>query len=179
MNKRWIVRALALSCWASGLQLASAGEKDVTDFGKRNPTTKEVIEALLHPQSDGAMVTRSLRRDVPKAVSLALTFSYNSAALTEEAKQQLAAVGEALASDQLSSVVFQIEGHTDARGSDVYNQALSERRAASVKDFLVRQYKVAPDRMRAVGKGKSELKDPENPDSEANRRVEIVTAGSR
>lgn len=178
MKMRWRIGSAALSCWALGLAGATYADdnKAVTDFGKRAPTANEVIEALRPQQGgDGAMVTRSLRRDVPKAVSLALTFSYNSAALTDEAKKQLSAVGEALASEQLSAVSFQIEGHTDARGAATYNQVLSERRAASVKDYLVRQYKVAPDRLHSLGKGKSDLKDPDNPTSEVNRRVEIVT----
>src|SRR5690606_25552381 len=68
-----------------------------------------------------------------------------------------------------------IEGHTDSDGSDEYNQALSERRAASVKAYLAQQ-SVDPGRMTTVGYGE---KQPVADNSTAagrakNRRVEVA-----
>jgi outer membrane protein OmpA-like peptidoglycan-associated protein len=66
---------------------------------------------------------------------------------------------------------FEINGHTDSTGSIVYNQALSERRAKSVEDFLVGQ-EVPRDQIAVVqGFGKSHPLDPNDPSK--NRRVEV------
>ncbi|GHU11061.1 hypothetical protein FACS1894185_3640 [Betaproteobacteria bacterium] len=72
---------------------------------------------------------------------------------------------------------FEIAGHTDGRGTDAYNQSLSERRAASVVRYLT-QAGIAAARLTAKGYGKTRPLIPETGDSEAaraqNRRVELV-----
>ncbi len=66
---------------------------------------------------------------------------------------------------------FEINGHTDSTGSIAYNQALSERRAKSVEDYLVGQ-EVPHDQIAVVqGFGKSHPLDPNDPSK--NRRVEV------
>lgn len=109
-----------------------------------------------------------------KSVSLQVYFDYKSAELSEEAKRQLAPMGEALASSKLKTLDFTIEGHTDSKGGMVYNQELSEARARAVKEFLVMQYGIAPGRINAVGKGKSAPFDTAHPESAVNRRVRVV-----
>jgi outer membrane protein OmpA-like peptidoglycan-associated protein len=108
------------------------------------------------------------------ALSMEIIFGYNSAELTAAAKEQLRPVGEALASGKLSNLSFVIEGHTDAVGGQAYNKTLSEQRAASVKEFLVSTFNLPSTNIQIVGKGKSDLLDPNNPSSEVNRRVRIV-----
>jgi outer membrane protein OmpA-like peptidoglycan-associated protein len=68
-----------------------------------------------------------------------------------------------------------IEGHTDSRGSDKYNQALSERRAQAVKKYLVDKGEKA-DRITAVGKGEAEpIGDNKTKQGQfQNRRVEVL-----
>ena len=63
-----------------------------------------------------------------------------------------------------------IVGHTDKRGSDEYNQALSERRAREVADVLVSRG-VSPNSLYTKGAGETQPKSDNDPD---NRRVEIV-----
>lgn len=109
------------------------------------------------------------------ALSMEIIFGYNSAELTEAAKAQLKPVGEALASGKLQNLSFVVEGHTDAVGGDAYNKSLSEQRAASVKAFLVSNYNLNPSSIQIMGMGKKNLLDPNNPTSEVNRRVRIVT----
>jgi outer membrane protein OmpA-like peptidoglycan-associated protein len=72
-----------------------------------------------------------------------------------------------------------IVGHTDSVGRYSYNQLLSERRARSVSDFLVRQG-VIVGRLHAVGRGELEPLGPNGTDSgrQANRRVEIAISAS-
>jgi len=108
------------------------------------------------------------------ALSMEIIFGYNSAELTATAKEQLRPVGEALASGKLSNLSFVVEGHTDGVGGQAYNKTLSEERAASVKGFLVTAFNLPSTNIQIVGKGKSDLLDPNNPSSEVNRRVRII-----
>ena len=69
-----------------------------------------------------------------------------------------------------------IEGHTDNVGEDASNQDLSDRRAASVREFLIAKYGVDGSRLEAKGFGES---NPVSPNStpegrQNNRRVELV-----
>ena len=71
-----------------------------------------------------------------------------------------------------------VYGHTDSTGSDTYNQGLSERRAASVADYLGGRG-IQRARMATLGYGESQLKcSPERSeaDYQCNRRVEIRIA---
>jgi outer membrane protein OmpA-like peptidoglycan-associated protein len=68
-----------------------------------------------------------------------------------------------------------IEGHTDSRGSDEYNEALSERRAQAVADALAMRG-IAHDSLRTRGRGKAyPVASNDTPEGrQQNRRVEIV-----
>ncbi|MEO1018876.1 MAG: OmpA family protein, partial [Pseudomonadota bacterium] len=68
-------------------------------------------------------------------------------------------------------------GHTDAAGSDTYNQSLSELRAASVRDYLVQNYDVDPSRLLTEGRGEAQLLGGYSPDAGENRRVEFQAEG--
>ena len=69
-----------------------------------------------------------------------------------------------------------IEGHTDAKGGAAYNQRLSERRAASVKQWLVEREKIAADRLATRGAGATRPVADNATDAgrQKNRRVEVV-----
>ncbi|MCH2097901.1 MAG: OmpA family protein [Pseudomonadales bacterium] len=70
----------------------------------------------------------------------------------------------------------QLEGHTDSRGTDAYNQALSERRAYAVRDYLIDQKDIDPRRVTAVGYGESKPTATNDTDTgrQRNRRVDAV-----
>jgi outer membrane protein OmpA-like peptidoglycan-associated protein len=72
-----------------------------------------------------------------------------------------------------------IEGHTDSIGTEAYNQGLSERRAAAVKNYLVKQGVPDGSRMTTVGYGESRpIADNKTPEGRfQNRRVEILILG--
>jgi outer membrane protein OmpA-like peptidoglycan-associated protein len=72
-----------------------------------------------------------------------------------------------------------VEGHTDSRGSDEYNQSLSERRAKAVADALIARG-VSPDSVRAVGRGKGfpVATNDTQAGRQQNRRVDIVLSDS-
>lgn len=78
--------------------------------------------------------------------------------------------------DEDPTATYIIAGHTDWTGTDAYNQKLSERRAASVKKWLV-QHGIAADRMETIGYGESQPKydNKTKEGRKLNRRVEIMT----
>lgn len=106
---------------------------------------------------------------------LKVLFPFNSAELTPDTRRQLDELGRALASNELASFRFELAGHTDAVGSDTYNDELSAKRAAAVAGYLERQFGIEPQRLEPRGYGKSRLLDVAEPASARNRRVEIVT----
>ena len=71
-----------------------------------------------------------------------------------------------------------VEGHTDSVGGDEYNQALSERRAAAVRDYLVQQG-IAAESIASRGFGKTQpVASNDTPEGrQQNRRVELVLTG--
>ena len=111
-------------------------------------------------------------------VDVQILFAFDSADILPEAKPSLDELGKALTDPKLTGGAFLIAGHTDAKGSDEYNLALSQRRAASVKAFLVETYKVDEGRLSVIGFGEEQLKNKEDPLADENRRVQIVNTGS-
>ena len=67
-----------------------------------------------------------------------------------------------------------VAGHTDAIGGEAYNQDLSERRADTIKKYLVDKYGINGANLVTVGYGKDKPKDPNAPMDPANRRVQVV-----
>jgi outer membrane protein OmpA-like peptidoglycan-associated protein len=84
------------------------------------------------------------------------------------------ALGKALSDPNLKGSTFVVAGHTDAAGSEGYNQDLSERRADSIKRYLVEKYSIAANDLVTVGYGNSKPNDPNAPMDPANRRVHVV-----
>ena len=137
---------------------AGPAEGAMRGFGVVGPTASQRV---IHPG--------------PGKANLVMTFAVDSAELTSDSIQTLDTVAKALQSDQLAGFSFSIEGHADPRGGDDYNRQLSERRAAAVVGNLVQRHGILPERLKAVGKGSTELLDYRHPNAEINRRVTIVT----
>lgn len=107
------------------------------------------------------------------SVYLPIRFAHDSAALSGEARRNLAVISEALSAPELAGVAFVVEGHTDASGGAAYNDALSYRRASSATDYLV-ALGVRASRLTVRGRGESDLLAGVDPLAAAQRRVEIV-----
>jgi outer membrane protein OmpA-like peptidoglycan-associated protein len=107
-------------------------------------------------------------------IDLEITFDYNSAVVSAQAQPVLQALGGALSRADLKGTVFLINGHTDGKGGDQFNQDLSERRAEAVKRELVKLFHLPDNTLVAVGFGKSKLKNEADPLAAENRRVQIV-----
>jgi outer membrane protein OmpA-like peptidoglycan-associated protein len=112
-------------------------------------------------------------KDKPN-IDLTITFDYNSADISAKSLPEVQKLGRALTNDDLKGSTFLLAGHTDAAGGDNYNQDLSERRADSIKRYLMDNFHIASTDLVTVGYGKSKLKDPGQPLAEVNRRVQVV-----
>lgn len=121
---------------------------------------------------------RPIVLDYRYSLDLTVYFAYDSAFLTPAARQQLSLLGRALQSPELAGYRYLIAGHTDARGPDGYNVDLSYRRAWAVKRFLMRHFRISSWRLEVVGWGERYLRNPHDPYSGINRRVEITLIDS-
>jgi peptidoglycan-associated lipoprotein len=114
-----------------------------------------------------------LNRNSPLRPAL---FGLDSADLDDQGRQVVAANADIL--KEFSTWSVTIEGHCDERGTAEYNLALGERRAVSVKTYLV-SLGIAPNRIRTVSYGKEFPFDPGHDDSAwaQNRRAHFVITG--
>jgi outer membrane protein OmpA-like peptidoglycan-associated protein len=117
-------------------------------------------------------------KDKPK-IDLEINFDYNSANISAKSLSSVQALGRALSNPDLKGSTFIVAGHTDAAGGDSYNQDLSERRADSIKRYLTDKFGIAGSDLVTVGYGKTKLKDPANPLSEVNRRVQVANMDNK
>jgi outer membrane protein OmpA-like peptidoglycan-associated protein len=205
IRKSFLTRVLAIAFLAGGIALVmvpgSAGAEDLSAQqiidGLKVSRTRSLsdLDKSSLTANDLAFVkrvrgqTRSLTledRDQMAAivakrpkVDLDINFDYNSAAVTAKVAPQLKNLGKALTSAELAGSVFMLGGHTDAKGSDLYNQGLSERRAETVKRFLIENYHIPAANLVSAGYGKQGLKNPADPFAAENRRVQVSNVAAR
>jgi outer membrane protein OmpA-like peptidoglycan-associated protein len=120
----------------------------------------------------------SIANSKPK-IDLEINFEYNSAVIGSKAMPQVTELGKALTNEDLKGRTFILSGFTDAKGSETYNQGLSERRADAVKQFLSEKYGIEAGNLVTVGYGTKQLKDPANPFAAENRRVQVINAADK
>lgn len=106
-------------------------------------------------------------------------FGFNSAEIQSTFESQLIRLRELLLEEPHLVVTF--EGHADWKGPQTYNQPLSERRAEACRQFVLRETRINPERVRAVGYG--ELKPIADNGTEEgrarNRRVTVIISDVR
>jgi outer membrane protein OmpA-like peptidoglycan-associated protein len=120
----------------------------------------------------------SIANSKPK-IDLEINFEYNSAVIGSKAMPQVTELGKALTSPDLKGRTFILAGFTDAKGSETYNQGLSERRADAVKQLLSEKYGIEAANLVTVGYGPKQLKDAANPFAAENRRVQVSNASEK
>ena len=118
-------------------------------------------------------------RDTPRGLVVSMPdvlFDTGSYTLKPAARERLARVsGIVLAYPDLR---LEIEGHTDSVGSDEYNQILSEKRAASVRDYLMNNgVSINNVIARGLGKGNPVADNSTAAGRKLNRRVEMIVSG--
>jgi outer membrane protein OmpA-like peptidoglycan-associated protein len=149
----------------------------------RNAEEAKFVNTLRNRQTRSLSTTEreqitSIAKKRP-SIDLEVNFDYNSDHIGSKASSQVTALGEALSSSELKGGTFILAGHTDAKGSDTYNQGLSERRAEAVKRFLSEKYGLDASNLVTVGYGKTQLKNPAGPFASENRRVQVINASDK
>lgn len=104
-------------------------------------------------------------------VNIRIEFAFDSAALDEAQKPKLQKLCNVMKASDIN--LFRIIGHTDASGTDEYNERLSRLRAEEVQRFFINDCGIDASRLEAVGLGKRFLLENVDPKSDQNRRVEF------
>jgi OOP family OmpA-OmpF porin len=138
------------------------------------------------PGCDGVPVAQAPRAPAPTPVSAKVVynadtfFDFDKSTLKPEGRQLLDQVAQQASPSVMNLETIIAVGHTDSVGTEAYNQKLSERRAASVKAYLVSK---GVDANRIYTEGKGELQPIATNKTAAgraqNRRVEIEIVGTR
>ena len=141
-------------------------------IGRRMDQQAEQLDQDL----EGASVER-IGEGIAVTFESGILFPYNSTEVLPAGRDNLRRLAASLQRYPETEVL--IVGHTDATGSDTYNQDLSERRAAAARSFLTAQG-IAGNRIRTSGRGESEPIAPNTTDAgrQQNRRVEIAIFAS-
>jgi peptidoglycan-associated lipoprotein len=163
----------------------------VLSFGcghKPKPEMPEPVSQEEAPQQIDTPATPSKVSDEPApakglddaqriALEERIGFEFDRSDLSAEAREKLSAKAEILR--DLPDLSVRVEGHADERGSDEYNLALSNRRAAAAMRYLISQG-IAQERLEVVGYGEERPLDPAETEAAwaKNRRDEFrVTSG--
>lgn len=159
-----------------------AQSDEVKMYTDRVPSADEMADILLNKPNatdSGAVKTRSIafthkkQQDTTTRIGLPINFDFNSSTLNERSLSYVKQIGVMMNMEKMQHEKIMIIGHTDASGSETYNSSLSQMRAKAVKDYLVKNYQIAAERIDTTGKGEQEPLKGRNPLDPMNRRVEI------
>jgi outer membrane protein OmpA-like peptidoglycan-associated protein len=143
-------------------------------FASKTPTSEEITAAL----QDQVKSNRGTRVMPRRPLALSIGFEFDKAALTPKGFELVSRLGASLAN--FAGEQVSIVGHTDLIGDPKYNQGLSERRAGTVADEIVKQYRFPRGKLLVSGMGMRQPKYPGTDDesSRLNRRVEVTILGA-
>jgi outer membrane protein OmpA-like peptidoglycan-associated protein len=198
MQRDWITSSFVILGLVFGtvvpadLQAQERGQ--FTDFRGRSDYTEEDLANSLFRKTPSDTRTRGIGPAQPAqpqpappsaspqrtSISLNVFFEFDSDKILPDYFRDLEKLGNVLTAPEYSVNRVQVEGHTDSIGSDSYNLRLSERRAESVKQYLVQRFQIPSDRLVVRGFGKSQpIASNATPDGrDKNRRVEVVNLGT-
>lgn len=176
-----MIRQLTILAAASLFSCAALAQNAIHYREGQRVDPQEVARILGH---QAPIKTRSIRlldsaektsqggTATPSALSLPVRFGFDSAEIAAGARPQLDALAEGIKLLPPGAVVM-VEGHTDAVGTEEYNQRLSQRRAHAVKEYLVKEHGIDPKRLMDAGLGKSQPIEGTSPQAPENRRVQF------
>lgn len=176
-------------CWRTGYWTPAAAANDPAGcVCDKDLLPKEKCEPAVAPKADDMKKPEAVKPVAEKiTVSADALFDFNKATLRAEGKSKLddlAAKAKAIKLEVIIAV-----GHADRFGSDAYNQKLSEKRAAAVKEYLVSKG-IEANRVYTEGKGKKQpvtkpgqCKGPKSKKVvdclQPDRRVDIEVIGTK
>ena len=174
----WSLKPVLLALAASALACAHAQPPAASAAPAMAPAPPQLSTQASKPAPEAAPDRQaSGHADLDAALSrlsgVSVFFQFDQAALTKDAEDKLAAVGEVLR--QHPALAVRIEGNCDERGTDAYNLALGQRRAEAAKRYLI-QMGAAPEQVSALSYG-AERPKTSGHDEEAwaqNRRDDVV-----
>lgn len=153
--------------WCHGDNLARYGfwvfRRSQQSVGTGGNMTEERAAAQLHQE----IGTKG------RAIIYGINFPTGSSDILPESEGTLRTIGRLLTDHPTLNLL--IEGHTDNVGDEANNQRLSQRRAESVRAYLLARHNIAPERLQAEGRGEAEPIGDNNFElgRAANRRVEL------
>lgn len=147
---------LAGGAWGCTFSASTSANADL----KNGADAEAKLDAQQLPSEAGDKGPQITYREGQLDYQGTINFEYDKAALKNDAQTQLTLKDFAEFLSKHLDVTIQIEGHTDSRGSDDYNRELSDRRAASVRQWLI-DNGVDASRLTAVGKGEDAPQAPE------------------
>jgi OOP family OmpA-OmpF porin len=187
MAKHAILIVIIMGVWVLGVghELGAEPRKVRTDLSGRMDITPEEVIAGLMPQPPQVR-TRGLEtsiRDLEPGLStivVTINFAFDSAEILPQAIPNMQSLGRALESPELAPYRIRIEGHADSTGPAAYNVGLSQRRADSVKQYLVQHFAIEAERLITEGRGEDEpiATNATRAGRAKNRRAELVNVGA-
>ena len=139
---------------------------------------KRVSQPLTVAMVTGALTNRSIKllhlKSKP-SLNVSINFEFDSTKVVAKSRSSVDVLARALMDKSLNGKSVTITGHTDKRGSDTYNDKLSQRRAKSIASMLYAQYPSLRDRVNIEGMGEGQPLYLGNSSWEfqMNRRIEI------
>jgi len=175
MNKQkiMVLIALAIVCSALFLMTSCATQKEqtveeITPAPPPGPSPEE-LQAQREAEERAAKERRAqeermrqealARQEMEDFESVNIYFDFDKSELTAEARAVLVKKADYLKKN--SKYAVRIEGNCDERGTNEYNLALGERRAAAVKIYLI-NYGIHPSRLHTISYGKEMPLDPQH-----------------
>ena len=169
-------------CLEIGCDYTMVGSKPGYDAGEKTFSTAKLrgsrsleVDLSIHPTSDA--ILREPIREGTVILLENIYYDFNKSAIRKGAAQDLEALVKLM--DLYPSMQIELGAHTDSQGTSDYNQDLSVRRAESARDFLI-QRGIAPNRVRTVGYGESQIRnhcvdgvDCSDAEHRLNRRTEV------
>jgi len=179
-------RGILLATTVLATLLTAARAEDVAAYRDGDIIDPDEVARILSSDPRPAGVTRSIKELVegsastspetaqrhPEALSIPIRFAFDSSEIVPVARRQLDAIAEGIRRLPASRAV-EIEGHTDAIGTDEYNLALSLRRATAVRNYLVQMQGIDPARLKEAGYGRQRPLPGTRPEAAENRRVQF------
>ncbi len=148
-------------------------DADMAKFAK-DVLYEDVVEAVVEEVVVVVETPEKVIVIVEEVITFNLLFGFDKSAITDEMVPVLEQAKMILTED--ADTDFVVSGHTDSTGPEAYNQGLSERRAASVKKWLVSNG-IPASRLKTVGYGETRAKydNGTKEGRKLNRRVELMT----
>ncbi|MEM9814135.1 MAG: OmpA family protein [Pseudomonadota bacterium] len=150
---------------------SSAPAADATTEAAAATDTAASTEPAVATADDGKASVTYASFAPEYQINVRVTFDLDSASLREEEKPRLEQLCRVMRSSDVEK--FRVVGHTDATGSEEYNQRLSRLRAEEVQRFFVDECGIMAERIEAIGVGERFPFVADDPEAGENRRVEF------